>query len=390
MMLGYLLARAGVRVTVLEKHADFFRDFRGDTVHPSTLQVLAELGLVDAFLQRPHQELRHIEGRIGEDLVRMADFSGLPTARQFVAFMPQWDFLDFLASEGRKLPGFQLLMNAHAESLVQENGRVVGLAATVEGEPATFRAPLVVACDGRGSDMRQAAGFQVHELGAPIDVLWFRVSRHTDDPDAALGRINYGRMLVTLNRGDYWQCAFVIKKGGYDEVRSRGLAALRDDIAKVAPFLADRTQEIGDWEAVKLLTVQVNRLERWWMPGLLCIGDAAHAMSPVGGIGINLAVQDAVAAANILAAPLREGRLSDADLAAVEARRAPPTRLTQAGQVFVQDQVIGQVLGRDRAITAPLPVRIVGHTPMLQRLLGRTIGMGVKPEHVSPAIRSGA
>jgi 2-polyprenyl-6-methoxyphenol hydroxylase-like FAD-dependent oxidoreductase len=238
--------------------------------------------------------------------------------------------------------------------------------------------------------MRRAAGLAVREAGSPIDVLWFRVSRRPEDPDAALGRINYGRMLVTIDRGDYWQCAYVIRKGGYDEARSRGLPALRADIARVAPFLGDRLQEIADWEAVRLLTVQVNRLERWWRPGLLCIGDAAHAMSPVGGIGINLAVQDAVASANILAAPLREGRLADSDLAAVEARRAPPTRLTQAGQVFVQDRVLGPILGKDQPIRAPLPVRLIGRTPALQRLLGRAIGLGVRPEHVDPAIRQGA
>jgi 2-polyprenyl-6-methoxyphenol hydroxylase-like FAD-dependent oxidoreductase len=385
-MLGYLLARAGVEVTVLEKHADFFRDFRGDTVHPSTLQVMAELGLLDGFLKRPHQELHTVEGLIGGRLIRMADFSGLPAAYRFIAFMPQWDFLDFLADEGRKLPGFRLLMNARAERLVQDGGRVAGVEAVVEGELRTLRAGLVVACDGRDSDMRRAAGLAVRESGSPIDVLWFRLSRRADDPDAALGRIDYGRMLVTIDRGDYWQCAFVIRKGGYDEVRGRGLEALRDGVGKVAPFLADRTDEIADWDAVKLLTVQVNRLERWWRPGLLCIGDAAHAMSPVGGIGINLAIQDAVAAANILARPLREGGAADADLAAVEARRTRPTRLTQAGQVFVQDRVIGAVLGRDRPVSPPLPVRLVGRIPPLQRLLGRLIGLGVQPEHVGAAV----
>ena len=387
-MLGYLLARAGVDVVVLEKHADFFRDFRGDTVHPSTLEVMAELGLLDRFLARPHQELRYVEGRIGETLVRMADFSRLPVACRFIAFVPQWDFLDFLASEGRALPGFRLLMNAQAERLIEDDGRVVGVEAVVEGRRTVFRGDLLVACDGRDSEMRRAAGLEVREIGAPIDVLWFGVSRRPDDPDVALGRINYGRMLVTIDRGDYWQCALVIRKGGYDEVRRRGLEAFRADVAKVAPFLGDQLEEVSDWSKVKLLTVQVNRLRRWWRPGLLCIGDAAHAMSPVGGIGINLAIQDAVAAANRLAAPLREGRLRNADLAAVQSRREPPTRLTQAGQVLIQDRVIGAVLGREGPVRPPAAIRFVARTPALQRLLGRMVGMGVRPEHVDAAIRS--
>jgi 2-polyprenyl-6-methoxyphenol hydroxylase-like FAD-dependent oxidoreductase len=334
--------------------------------------------------------MRTIEGEFGGERVRLADLSGVPTACKFVALMPQWDFLDFLASEGRKLPGFRLLMNARAEGLIEDRGRVVGLRAEVEGKPVEFRSDLVVACDGRDSDMRRAAGFQVRDLGSPIDVLWFRLSRRPADPGTLLARLNYGRMLVSIDRGDYWQCAFVIRKGGYDEVRGRGLEALRASVAKIAPFLGDRLDEISDWEQVKLLTVQVNRLERWWRPGLLFIGDAAHAMSPVGGIGINLAIQDAVAAANILAAPLFERRLSDADLTAVQARRAPPTRLTQAGQVVIQDRVIGRVLGQDRPAKPPLPFRLVSRTPALQRLMGRIIGMGVRPEHVSAAIAKGS
>ncbi|MDB4938961.1 MAG: hypothetical protein JWP87_5933 [Labilithrix sp.] len=389
-MLGYLLARAGVSVIVLEKHADFFRDFRGDTVHPSTLQVMAELGLLQAFLARPHQELPALEGELGGEVVRLADFSGVPSACKFVAFMPQWDFLDFMAAEGRKLPGFRLMMSARAAGLVEHGGRVAGVRAEVEGKPVEFRADLVVACDGRDSDIRKMAGLRVRDLGSPIDVLWFRVSRRPDDATVVLGRLNHGRILVTIDRGDYWQCAFVIRKGGYHEVRGRGLEALRADVAKLAPFLSDRLEEISDWEQVKLLTVQVNRLERWWRPGLLCIGDAAHAMSPVGGIGINLAVQDAVAAANALAEPLRERRLADADLAAVEARRAPPTRLTQAGQVLVQDRVLGRVLAQDRPIKPPLVLKVVSRARTLQRLMGRVIGMGVRPEHVSAAIRGGA
>jgi 2-polyprenyl-6-methoxyphenol hydroxylase-like FAD-dependent oxidoreductase len=385
-MLGYLLARAGVSVVVLEKHADFFRDFRGDTVHPSTLQVMAELGLLDRFLERPHQKLRAIEGSFGGRTVRIADFSGLPAGRQFVAFMPQWEFLDFLAEEGRRLPGFRLLMQARAEQLIEADGRVAGVVADVAGERVEFRGDLVVGCDGRDSVIRQAAGLPVRDLGAPIDVLWMRLSKHAADPDAALGRLNYGRLLVTLDRGDYWQCAFIIRKGGYAAVRAKGIAALGEDIAKVAPFLGDRLGELTDWDQVKLLTVQVNRLDRWWRAGLLCIGDAAHAMSPIGGIGINLAIQDAVAAANRLAQPLRDSRLADADLAAVQARREPPTRQTQAVQLFLQDRVIGRLLGQDRPMPPPLPVRIVSRTPALQRLMGRLVGMGARPEHVAAVI----
>jgi 2-polyprenyl-6-methoxyphenol hydroxylase-like FAD-dependent oxidoreductase len=385
-MLGYLLARAGVAVIVLEKHADFFRDFRGDTVHPSTLQVMAELGLLERFLARPHQKLHHIEGHFGGETLRLADFSGLPQGRRFVAFMPQWDFLDFLADEGRKLPGFRLIMHARADRLIEDDGRVAGVVADVEGRPAEFHGDLVVGCDGRDSTLRAAAGLPVRDLGAPIDVLWMRLSRRPSDPDAALGRLNYGRLLVTIDRGDYWQCAFVIRKGGFEAVRARGLEALGADLAKVAPFLADRVGELTDWDQVKLLTVQVNRLERWWRPGLLCIGDAAHAMSPIGGIGINLAVQDAVAAANRLAAPLARAQVADADLAAVEARREPPTRRTQAAQVFIQDRVIGPLLGQDRPMAPPLPLRLVGRLPILQRTAGRLIGMGVRPERVDRRI----
>ena len=386
MMLGYLLARAGVSVIVLEKHADFFRDFRGDTVHPSTLQVMAELGLLARFLQRPHQKLRHIEGDFGGETVRIADLSGLPADIQFVAFMPQWEFLDFLAEEGRKTPGFRLIMQASAERLIEDGGRVAGLVADVAGEPVAFHGDLVVGCDGRDSAIRATAGLPVLDLGAPIDVLWMRLSRRASDPDAALGRLNYGRLLVTIDRGDYWQCAFVIRKGAFAAIQARGLAALGADIAKVAPFLADRAAELTNWDQVKLLTVQVNRLQRWWRPGLICIGDAAHAMSPIGGIGINLAVQDAVAAGNLLARALVERRLNDADLAAVQARREPPTRKTQAVQVFIQDRVIGRMLGQDRPFKPPLIVRVVGRAPALQRLMGRMAGMGVQPEHVDPAI----
>ncbi|MGE5271180.1 MAG: FAD-dependent oxidoreductase [Thiohalocapsa sp.] len=384
-MLGFLLARAGISVAVLEKHRDFLRDFRGDTIHPSTLQVMHELGLLDRFLQLPHTEVRQLHGIIGDSEITVADFSHLPTHCHFIALMPQWDFLDFLAEEGRHYPGFDLRMEAEVTDLVEEGGRIAGLRAQTPQGPIEVRADLIVGADGRHSVVRERAGLAVTNLGAPIDVLWMRLAKRPSDPQKTAGRINYGRMLVTLDRGDYWQCAFVIKKGGYEEVRARGLVALRADLARVAPFLRDRVGELRDWEDVKLLTVTVDRLQRWWRPGLLCIGDCAHAMSPIGGVGINLAIQDAVAAANLLAAPLREGRLADGDLAAVQQRRTLPTRFTQALQVTIQERVIDRVLHSDRAITAPLAVRLVNYLPFLARIPARLIGMGIRPEHVRTA-----
>ncbi len=313
-MLGFLLARAGISSVVLEKHKDFFRDFRGDTIHPSTLQIMHELGLLEAFLKLPHQEIRALRVLVGDTEILFADFSHLPTVCKYVALMPQWDFLNFLAEQGRRYPGFDLHMETEATDLIVESDRVVGLRAESPGGPLEIRADLVVGADGRHSTVRERAGFGVTSLGAPMDVLWMRMSRHPRDPEQTGGFVNYGHLLVTLNRGDYWQCAFVIRKGGYDEVRSRGLDAFRAEIVRLAPYLADRIQELKDWDDIKLLTVAVDRLTQWWRPGLLCIGDAAHAMSPIGGVGINLAVQDAVAAANIVAAPLREGRLTTSDL----------------------------------------------------------------------------
>ncbi len=308
-MLGFLLARAGVAVMVLEKHPDFLRDFRGDTIHPSTLQVMHELGLLDAFLTLPHQEVRELRGIVGNSEIAIADFSRLPVRCGFIALMPQWDFLNFLADQGRRFAGFHLVMEAEVTDLIEEGGRIVGVRGHGPEGALEIRADLVVGADGRHSAVRGKAGLAVENFGAPIDVLWMRLSKHRGDPPQTAGRINYGRMLVTLDRGDYLQCAYVIKKGGYEAIRERGLAALRADIAKIAPHLSDRVGEIGDWDGVKLLTVVVDRLKRWWRPGLLCIGDCAHAMSPMGGVGINLAVQDAVAAANILAQPLRDGCL---------------------------------------------------------------------------------
>ena len=382
MMLGLLLARAGVEVLVLEKHADFLRDFRGDTIHPSTLQVMDELGLLESFLTRPHQEVRELHGLIGDTDVKIGDFSHLPTRCRFIALMPQWDFLNFLAEEGARYPNFHLHMEAEVVDLVEENGRISGVRAQTHEGVVEVRADLVVGADGRHSTVRERAGLEVKTLGAPIDVLWMRLSKREGAAQQTAGRFNYGRLFVMLDRGDYWQCAYVIRKGGYDEIRRRGLQALRQDIVKIAPFLHDRVGELKDWEDVKLLTVAVDRLERWCRPGLLCIGDCAHAMSPMGGVGINLAIQDAVAAGNILAEPLREGNLSDRHLEAVQRRRMLPARLTQGLQVFMQDRVISPAMGSDKPIRTPWLLRLFNRVPLLPRIPARIVGMGFRPEHV--------
>ena len=381
-MLGFLLARAGVEVLVLEKHRDFLRDFRGDTIHPSTLQVMHELGLLDDFLKRPHQEVRELRGIIGDTRIKLADFGHLPTRCRFIALMPQWDFLNFLAEAGRRYPGFHLAMEAEVTDLIEEDGRIAGVRGHTPEGRFEVRADLVVGADGRHSLVRERAGLKVDDLGAPIDVLWLRLSKRPGDPTETAGRINFGKMLVTLDRGDYWQCAFIIRKDGYAALRQKGLDAFRQDIVQIAPFLHDRVDELRDWDDVKLLTVRVDRLEKWWRPGLLCIGDCAHAMSPVGGVGINLAVQDAVAAGNILGEKLRTGALRDDDLAAVERRRILPTRLTQAMQVIVQERVIDRVLDSEKPITAPWPLRLFNAVPLLARIPARIVGMGFRPEHV--------
>jgi len=383
LMLGYLLARAGVPVVVLEKHDDFLRDFRGDTIHPSTLEVMRELGVLDEFLTRPHQEMHRVSGVVGGRLFTVGDFSHLPTACKYIAFMPQWDFLDFLAQRGRRFPAFDLRLGLAAGGLIEEGGRVVGLHAGGNEGPFDIRADLIVGADGRHSLIREAAGLVPLNIGAPIDVLWLRVTRRPDDPVDGLGRISRGRVLVTIDRGAFWQCAFVIPKGSYDTLRARGLDAFRAEIATMAPFLRDRVDEIVGWDAVKLLTVVVDRLPRWHRPGLLCIGDAAHAMSPIGGVGVNLAVQDAVAAANILAGPLQKRRLGDADLAAVQRRRELPVRLIQGIQVLVQNRVFGPVLTEGGGeLKAPFVLNLFNWLPFLRRFPARVVGMGFRPEHV--------
>jgi 2-polyprenyl-6-methoxyphenol hydroxylase-like FAD-dependent oxidoreductase len=382
MVLGFLLARAGVEVVVLEKHADFLRDFRGDTVHPSTLEIMYELGLLNEFLRRPHQEARKLRGHIGDTEFDFADFSHLPTHCKFVALMPQWDFLDFLASHARPYPAFHLRMRATVTDLIWQDGNVIGVHAETPDGPLEVRAALSVGADGRHSTVREKAALKVQDIGAPIDVLWMRLPWRPGDPELPVGRFDRGLVFVMLYRGDYWQCAFVIPKGGYDQVRQRGIEAFRGEIAGVAPFLRDRVGDLKSWDDIKLLTVIIDRLRRWHRPGLLCIGDAAHAMSPVGGVGINLAIQDAVAAANLLYAPLRRGAVSPSQLARVQRRRRFPTWLTQSLQVLVQDRVIGRVLGSRGKLSPPWPVRLMQRWPFLQRVPARLVGVGFRPEHV--------
>ncbi|MGH7030536.1 MAG: FAD-dependent oxidoreductase [Stellaceae bacterium] len=388
MMLALLLGRAGVSVLVLEKHADFLRDFRGDTIHPSTLEIMHELGLLEEFLRRPHQEARTVGAQIGDDVIDLADFTRLPTHCRFMAFMPQWDFLDFVAEQARRYPDFQLRTCAEATGLVEQNGRIAGVRAKTPNGALTVRADLVVGADGRHSTVRDKAGLASKDIGAPMDVLWMRLSRRPDDPAQTLGRIDAGRILVMLNREDYWQCAFVIAKGGFEEIRQRGLPYLRAELGRLVPCLRARTEELRDWDDVKLLSVAVDRLRVWHRPGLLCIGDAAHAMSPIGGVGINLAVQDAVAAANILAQRLLDGAVGDDALRAVQRRREFPTRAMQRVQVIVQNRIIGRVLRSTGKLSPPLLLRLFVRLPLLRRLPARLIGLGFRPEHVRTPARA--
>jgi 2-polyprenyl-6-methoxyphenol hydroxylase-like FAD-dependent oxidoreductase len=384
-MLGYLLARGGVEVIVLEKHGDFLRDFRGDTIHPSTLEVMYELGLLDEFLRRPHQEMQRLGAQIDDFYVTIGDLSHLPTKCKFVALMPQWDFLNFLVEAGRKFNTFRVMMNAEATDLIEESGTIRGVGVKTQTGALEIRADLVVVADGRRSALRERAGLEVQVLGAPMDVLWMRISRNAaSDPGQTLGRFRGGKFMVMINREEYWQCAFIIPKGAMDAVRARGIEAFRADIVTVAPFLADRIAELRSFDDVKLLSVAVDRLRQWYRPGLLCIGDAAHAMSPIGGVGINLAIQDAVAAANILASDLRHGPVGTDRLRAVQQRRLFPTRATQRMQILAQDRIVGPAITSGAAPIRKLPLllRLMKRFPILSRIPARVMGMGFRPEHV--------
>jgi 2-polyprenyl-6-methoxyphenol hydroxylase-like FAD-dependent oxidoreductase len=387
MMLGLLLARGGVDVVVLEKHADFLRDFRGDTIHPSTLDVMSELGVLDDFLQRPHQRVTRLAGKVGDATVTVADFTRIRARCQFLAFMPQWEFLNFLAVEARRFPNFHLQMSATVEDVVCDGERVAGVRASTPDGPLEVRATLTVAADGRGSVVRDRAGLDVIDVGAPMDVLWMRVSKRDDDPHDTFGYVRDGRILALIDRGDYWQSAYVIPKGTIAGLRDRGLPAFRAQLAETVPFLADRLEEIATWEDVRLLTVRVDRLRRWYRDGLLCLGDAAHAMSPIGGVGINLAIQDAVAAANALAPGLRAGHVGVATLRRVQRRREFAARVTQTLQVLIGRHVIGRVLhtGNSRVLRA-VPA-LVERLPFLTRIPARLVGLGVRPEHVSASLQ---
>ncbi len=382
LMLGYLLARAGVRVAVFEKHADFLRDFRGDTIHPSTLEVMFELGILDELFKRPHQKVRELGGEIGDVRVKLADFSHLPTHSKFIALMPQWEFLDFLAEQAQKFPTFTLMREAEVGDIIGAADGVAGLVVRTPQGDIDVQALLTVGADGRTSIVRERAGLRVDDIGAPIDVLWMRMSRKPSDPGQTFGHIEPGAIFVMLDREDYWQCAFVIAKGGIDAVQARGLDAFRQRIAALEPFLSDRVGELRDWRDIKLLTVKIDRLQQWYRAGLLCIGDAAHAMSPVGGVGINLAIQDAVATANLLAEPLGRGTCSVHDLRRVQTRREWPTKATQWVQAVMQRNVIFPTLGRTAPIAVPWPVKLLNRFAVLRRIPARFIGVGLRPEHV--------
>lgn len=387
MMLGYLLGRAGVDVVVLEKHADFFRDFRGDTVHPSTLQVMDELDLIDSFLKLPHQRIQKLDGVFDGTHIRLADTSRLDVKYPFIALMPQWDFLNFLRESGRRFGSLKVLMSTEVTDLLWSGGSVAGVCAKTADAAIDIEADLTIACDGRHSTVRERAGLDVEDIGAPMDVLWFRVGRRPDETENLFARIEHGKMLVTFDRGDYWQCAYVIAKGQYETVKARGLPALLDEVLQLAPILKAGIADVKSFDDVKLLTVAINRLTRWTRPGLLCIGDAAHAMSPVGGVGVNLAVQDAVATANILAAKIAQGCPSEDELDAVRRRREFPVRVTQRMQVVAQNNIITAALAPgDRPV--PLVMRLITALPVLQGLTARLLAVGVRPEHVHSPARS--
>lgn len=383
MMLGFLLGRAGVRTVVLEKHADFLRDFRGDTVHPSTLMVMQELGLAEEFLKLPHSEIRALSLEIGATSIKVAEFARIPAPYKFVALMPQWDFLNFLADKGRRFPSLTVMMSSQVTSLIEASGRVAGVKATTLNGPLEVRADLVVGCDGRSSTVRDASGLVVQDLGSPIDVLWFRLSKRAADPIDVLGRLAASTMIVTIDRTVYWQCAFVIGKGGIGIIHAAGLEAFKAAVADGARFLSDRVDELKSFDDIKLLSVSVDRLTDWSKPGLLCIGDAAHAMSPVGGVGINLAIQDAVATANLLAVKLKAGTLRDEDLISVRQRRLFPVKVIQGVQVAVHNRVLKPAISGGAAdLNVPFVLQLLNRYAALRRWPAQLLGLGVRPEHV--------
>jgi 2-polyprenyl-6-methoxyphenol hydroxylase-like FAD-dependent oxidoreductase len=382
MILGFLLARMGVDVVVLEKHADFLRDFRGDTIHPSTLELMHELGILDELLKRPHQEVRKLSAQVGSESVQIADLTHLPTTCKFLVLMPQWDFLDFIKHHASRYPTFHLKTQAEVVDLLSEDGAVTGVRAKVADGSLEVRAALTVGADGRHSTVRQKANFKVIDVGAPMDVMWTRLSRLPSDPGQTFGHADKGKMLFMIDRENYWQCAFVIPKGEAEEVRRKGLESFRRSILELQPFLGNRIEEVRDWKDVSLLTVAVDRLAEWSRPGLLCIGDAAHAMSPIGGVGINLAIQDAVATANLLGQALRQGKPSPSELQAVQKRRTFPTRGTQALQVAVQNNIIKKVLSSQKSLELPWLLKLLRRWPILRRIPARLVGVGFRPEHV--------
>jgi 2-polyprenyl-6-methoxyphenol hydroxylase-like FAD-dependent oxidoreductase len=381
MMLGYLLARAGVDVVVLEKHADFLRDFRGDTIHPSTLEVMKELGFLDEFLRLPHYKVERLGGQLGDASIIVADFTKLRTTCRYLVFMPQWDFLAFIAGKALCYPGFHLMMNAEAAALIERDGAVAGVQAKTESGTVAISAPLVVGCDGRNSTIRALANLKVDDFGAPMDVLWMRLSRRPGDGEDVFGRFEAGHIFIQINRGDYWQCAYIIPKGTADDMKQRDIGELRNEILRLSPWFGERVNELKSWDDVKLLTVALDRLPKWYRPGLLCIGDAAHAMSPIGGVGINLAIQDAVAAANVLAEPLRAGLVEESHLLRIQVRRMWPTRVTQALQRMIQNRVITKVLA-GATPKPPAAMKLLEWFPALRAIPARVIGIGVRPEHV--------
>jgi len=382
MMLGYLLARGGIQVTVLEKHNDFFRDFRGDTVHPSTLEVLYELGLLDDFLKLPHQKVTSAGLVLGGSSLQVADFRRVPARCKFVALMPQWDFLNFLSDRAKQFQSFELRLQHEVINLIRDGRRITGVEARVaDGRTIQVHADLVVGCDGRHSVTRRAAQLELLEYGVPIDVLWFRISRKPDDPAQVLGNANYGKALILIDRSDYFQAGLIIPKGSFEEIKLGGIEQFRSDILRIAPYFDGRVNELQDWDQIKVLTVQINRLRSWYRAGLLCVGDAAHAMSPAGGVGINLAIQDAVAAANLLTPAFRQGSISETTLAAVQRRREFPTRITQAIQVALHQGFAG-IFANSGPLKAPWQFKLALHIPGIHRALGYAVGIGVRPEHV--------